>query len=29
MGLIGKLGGSLTLGVLGNMSEVSVDELAK
>ena len=29
MGLIGKLGGSLTQGVLGNMSEVSVDELTK
>ena len=29
MGLIGKLGGSLTQGVLGNMSEVSVEELAK
>ena len=29
MGLIGKLGGSLTQGVLGHMSEVSVDELTK
>lgn len=29
MGLIGKLGGSLAQGVLGNLSEVSVDELTK
>ena len=29
MGLIGKLGGSLASGMLGNMSEVSVEDLTK
>ena len=29
MGLFDKLGGSLAQGVMGNMNEVSVDELAK
>ena len=29
MGLFDKLGGSLAQGVMGNMNEVSVDELTK
>lgn len=29
MGIIGKLGGSLMQGALGNMNEIPVDELAK
>lgn len=29
MGLIGKLGGSLVQGALGNMNEIPVEELTK